>query len=182
MLSVTIFAKTGCKIRLSFYPRTDNWTGMWHGLNVTYQNNTFSTTGSYQDFDTFCAFHRTVIMLILYRDNAIRQLHIFVRFVYVNKGYPFHSLWISSMGITTVGKSILRCYISKNISTHFTSWSTWSIICIDSFTVSLHSPNGRHLPAVSAVQGDCQELFKVFAVKILAWDRDALQVAPIQCM
>ena len=26
---------------------------------------------------------------------------------------------------------------------------------IDSFTVSLHSPNGRHLPAVRAVQGDC---------------------------
>ena len=27
---------------------------------------------------------------------------------------------------------------------------------VDSFTVSLHSPNGRHLPAVRAVQGDCQ--------------------------
>ena len=26
---------------------------------------------------------------------------------------------------------------------------------IDCFTVSLHSPNGRHLPAVRAVQGDC---------------------------
>ena len=29
-------------------------------------------------------------------------------------------------------------------------------IDIDSFTVFLHSPNGRHLPAVRAVQGDCQ--------------------------
>ena len=27
---------------------------------------------------------------------------------------------------------------------------------IDSFTVSLHSPNGRHMPAIRAVQGDCQ--------------------------
>ena len=29
-------------------------------------------------------------------------------------------------------------------------------IRIDSFAVSLHSPNGRHLPAFRAVQGDCQ--------------------------
>ena len=27
---------------------------------------------------------------------------------------------------------------------------------IDSFTVSLHSPNGWHLPAIGAVQKDCQ--------------------------
>ena len=27
---------------------------------------------------------------------------------------------------------------------------------LDSFTVSLHSPNSRHLPAVRATQGDCQ--------------------------
>ena len=27
---------------------------------------------------------------------------------------------------------------------------------LDSFTVSLHSPNGRQLPAVRVVQGDCQ--------------------------
>ena len=27
---------------------------------------------------------------------------------------------------------------------------------LDSFTVCLHSPNGRHLPAIRAVQGDCQ--------------------------
>ena len=26
----------------------------------------------------------------------------------------------------------------------------------DSFTVPLHNPNGRHLPAIRAVQGDCQ--------------------------
>ena len=26
---------------------------------------------------------------------------------------------------------------------------------VDSFTVPLHSPNGRHLPAIRAVQGDC---------------------------
>ena len=26
---------------------------------------------------------------------------------------------------------------------------------LDCFTVSLHSPNGRHLPAIRAVQGDC---------------------------
>ena len=34
----------------------------------------------------------------------------------------------------------------------------WSgcMICLDLFTVSLHSPNGRHLPAIRAVQGDCQ--------------------------
>ena len=27
---------------------------------------------------------------------------------------------------------------------------------LDSFTVCLHSPNGRHLPTIRAVQGDCQ--------------------------
>ena len=26
---------------------------------------------------------------------------------------------------------------------------------LDSFTVSMHSPNGRHLPVISTVQGDC---------------------------
>ena len=31
---------------------------------------------------------------------------------------------------------------------------------LDSFTVSLHSPNGRQLPAVRAVQGDCQQILK----------------------
>ena len=30
------------------------------------------------------------------------------------------------------------------------------VIDLDSFTVSLHSTNGRHLPAIRAVQGDCQ--------------------------
>ena len=29
-------------------------------------------------------------------------------------------------------------------------------VSIDSFTISLHSPNGRQMPAIRAVQGDCQ--------------------------
>ena len=33
----------------------------------------------------------------------------------------------------------------------------WShVVCRDYLTVSLHSPKGRHLPAIGAVQGDCQ--------------------------
>ena len=35
-----------------------------------------------------------------------------------------------------------------------------SMTRIDYFTVSLHSPNGRHLPAVKAAQGDCQWILK----------------------
>ena len=30
---------------------------------------------------------------------------------------------------------------------------------LDSFTVSLHRPNGRHMPAVRAVQGDCEIVY-----------------------
>ena len=37
-----------------------------------------------------------------------------------------------------------------------TSWSQDIRHLLDSLTVSLHSLNGRHLPAVKAVQGDCQ--------------------------
>ena len=29
-------------------------------------------------------------------------------------------------------------------------------LLLDYFTVPLHSPNGRHLPAIMAVRGDCQ--------------------------
>ena len=32
---------------------------------------------------------------------------------------------------------------------------------IDYFTVPLHSPNGRHLPSIRAVQGDCQWHLKI---------------------
>ena len=46
---------------------------------------------------------------------------------------------------------------------YFGPWHTftsclgcWIIMELDSFTVSLHSPNGRHLPAIRVVQGDCQ--------------------------
>ena len=35
---------------------------------------------------------------------------------------------------------------------------------LDSFTVSLHSANGRHLPGVRAVQGDCQWLCKIVEI------------------
>ena len=34
--------------------------------------------------------------------------------------------------------------------------SCWGITGLDCFTVSLHSTNGRHWPAVRAVEGDCQ--------------------------
>ena len=35
---------------------------------------------------------------------------------------------------------------------------------IDRFTVSLYFPNGRHLPAIRAVQGDCQWLLKTVEI------------------
>ena len=34
-----------------------------------------------------------------------------------------------------------------------------STVCQWSLTVPLHSPNGRHLPAVRAVQGDCERVY-----------------------
>ena len=39
-----------------------------------------------------------------------------------------------------------------------TGWNLWTANThlVHPFTVSLHSPNGRHLPVVRAVQGDCQ--------------------------
>ena len=38
------------------------------------------------------------------------------------------------------------------------------LVAIDSFTVSLHSPNGRHLPAIRAMQGDCQWPWKMVEI------------------
>ena len=40
---------------------------------------------------------------------------------------------------------------------HFTQPRSLAVSrgCLDSLTVSLDSPNGRHLPAVRVVQGDC---------------------------
>ena len=35
---------------------------------------------------------------------------------------------------------------------------------IDSFTASLHNPDGRHVPAISAVQGVCQWLWKTMEI------------------
>ena len=35
-------------------------------------------------------------------------------------------------------------------------WGEFTTHRLDCFTVSLHSQNGRHLPAVRAVQGDCR--------------------------
>ena len=37
---------------------------------------------------------------------------------------------------------------------------------VDFFTVSMHSANSRHLPAVRAVQGDCQWPLKTMAIPI----------------
>ena len=37
-------------------------------------------------------------------------------------------------------------------------------LAVDSFTVSLHSPNSRHLPAVRAVQRDCQWPLKTMEI------------------
>ena len=35
---------------------------------------------------------------------------------------------------------------------------------LDSFTVPGHSPNGRHLPAIKAVSGDCQWPLQTMAI------------------
>ena len=37
----------------------------------------------------------------------------------------------------------------------------------DSFTASLHSPNGRHLPAVGVVPGDCQWFLKSVEIPLV---------------
>ena len=36
---------------------------------------------------------------------------------------------------------------------------------LDSFTVSLHNPNGRRLPAVRVLQGDCQRRLKPMEIR-----------------
>ena len=58
---------------------------------------------------------------------------------------------------------LIARYINGRISwkSHSTGWLSQCdrhgfLLTLDSFTVPLHSPNGRHLPAIRAVQGDCQ--------------------------
>ena len=64
---------------------------------------------------------------------------------------------------TVVYLSIARTYITGDHTLRRAKSSHWLFLsclvmvgAVDSFTVSLHSPNGRRLPAVKAVQGDCQ--------------------------
>ena len=45
-------------------------------------------------------------------------------------------------------------------------WQNPQPRAIDSFTVSLHSPNGGHLPALRAVQGDCQWPRRIMGIPI----------------
>ena len=48
---------------------------------------------------------------------------------------------------------------------------------VDCLTIFLHSPNGRQLPAVSAVQGDCQwHLKKWQNFPPVKWAHDALKL------
>ena len=53
----------------------------------------------------------------------------------------------------TCDVTVMSCLIVE-----FQSVPLHNVKCLslESFTVSLHSPNGRHLPAIRAVQGDCQ--------------------------
>ena len=44
-----------------------------------------------------------------------------------------------------------------NAAEAYFCWQTL-VFFLDSFTVSLHSTNDRHLPVIRAVQGDCQPL------------------------
>ena len=49
-------------------------------------------------------------------------------------------------------------YLLHNLSV---VWQALLLSCLlDSFTAPLHSPNGRHLPAVRAVQGDCEIVYQ----------------------
>ena len=44
---------------------------------------------------------------------------------------------------------------------------------LDSFTVPLHSPNGRHLPAIRAVQRDCHWGLKNWELPLVTWAHNA---------
>ena len=46
---------------------------------------------------------------------------------------------------------------------------TSNLQSVDAFTVPLHSPNGRHLPAIRAVQGDCQWSIKWHKFPSVTW-------------
>ena len=47
---------------------------------------------------------------------------------------------------------------------------------VDYLTVSLHSPNGRHLPAIRAVQGDCQCPKKLQKFRPVMWVHNAVRL------
>ena len=49
------------------------------------------------------------------------------------------------------------------------------LVGIDAFTVSLHSPNGRQMPAIRAVQGDCQWPWKWWKFPLVIWAQGSLQ-------
>ena len=81
-----------------------------------------------------------------------------------HKGALYHS---SSLGIVDIFYgyimiiAVVMCgdntIILRQLRSRFTlAGTTWLLWRYDCFTVSLHSPYGRHLPAVGAVQGHCQ--------------------------
>ena len=73
----------------------------------------------------------------------------------------FCLIWSITAGIIlcTHPANEWQCY---NVTLSLIGWGVHKIIPVnvthtplDSFTVPMHSPNGRRLPAVGAVQGDC---------------------------
>ena len=73
---------------------------------------------------------------------------------------------IPTLSLLVALQAVITTTINRKSWHHDYSWFSVSVLCnetqlhqqtaTDHFTVSLHSHNGRHLPAIMAVQGDCQ--------------------------
>ena len=65
-----------------------------------------------------------------------------------------------------ISKVFLLFYPSGSAYLHWATSHKEEPRWIDSFTVSMHSSNGRHLPAARAVQGDCHACMPLKKVEI----------------
>ena len=71
--------------------------------------------------------------------------------------WAFHGIQQHMVEMFLVLLGRFYCIVNMLRSLHTTIFFRTSLsLAIDVFTVSLHNRNGRHLPAVKAVQGDCQ--------------------------
>ena len=102
----------------------------------------------YAKWRPFCLIE--IPSLLIYNVPAVRSMHLQFKIVKI-----FWDLF-QPLGLCMT----LNREVSSSVNHNKASGLLWHLLLcwsrIDSFTVSLHSPNGRHLPAIRALQGDCQ--------------------------